>query len=127
MSKFKCKDYGSTFRNARKGFRLGIKSEKNIRIHLVVGSLVLIFGYFLNFTAVEFCILLIAIALVVVSELLNTGIEFALDSVFHNRYSRLVGMAKDVSAGAVMFATFISIAIGLILFGNAVLHLLIKG
>ena len=124
MSKFKCKDYGSTFKNARKGFRLGIKSEKNIRIHLIVGTLVLVLGYILNFTAIEFCILLIAIALVVVSELLNTGIEFALDSVFHNRYSRLVGMAKDVSAGAVMFATFISIAIGLILFGNAILHLL---
>lgn len=126
MSKFKCKDYGSTFKNARKGFRLGIKSEKNIRIHLIVGTLVLILGYILNFTAVEFCILLIAIALVVVSELLNTGIEFALDSVFHNRYSRLVGMAKDVSAGAVMFATFISIAIGLILFGNAILNIFIK-
>jgi len=125
MSKFKCKDYGSTFKNARKGFRLGIKSEKNIRIHLIVGTLVLILGYILNFTAVEFCILLIAIALVVVSELLNTGIEFALDSVFHNRYSRLVGMAKDVSAGAVMFATFISIAIGLILFGNAILNIFI--
>jgi len=126
MSKFKCKDYGSTFKNARKGFRLGIKSEKNIRIHLFVGTLVLILGYLLNFTAVEYCLLLIAIALVVVSELLNTGIEFALDSVFHNRYSRLVGMAKDVSAGAVMFATFISIAIGIILFGNALLQLITR-
>jgi len=127
MSKFKCKDYGSTFRNARKGFRIGVKSEKNIRIHIVVGSLVLVFGYMLHFSAEKFCILLLAIAMVIVSELLNTGIEFALDAVFHNKYSRLVGMAKDVSAGAVMFATLISILIGLILFGEAILKLVTAG
>ncbi|MBQ4114339.1 diacylglycerol kinase family protein, partial [bacterium] len=70
------------------------------------------------FSSIEFCLLLFAIAIVIVSEMLNTAIEFTLDSVFHNRYSRMVGMAKDISAGAVMFATFISIAVGLILFGK---------
>ena len=46
----------------------------------------------------------------------DTGMEF--DSIYHNRYSRMVGMAKDISAGAVMFATIISILVRVILFGS---------
>ena len=59
--------------------------------------------------------------MVIVTEMLNTAIEFTLDAVFHNRYSRLVGMAKDISAGAVMFASFISVFIGLTLIGICII------
>ena len=41
MSKYKSQGLKNTFRNARKGFRLVLKSERNIRIHLVVASLVI--------------------------------------------------------------------------------------
>ena len=41
MTKFKSQGFGNTFKNARKGFRLVVKSEKNLRIHLVVASLVI--------------------------------------------------------------------------------------
>ena len=53
--------------------------------------------------------------------MLNTAIEFALDSIYHNKYSRMVGMAKDISAGAVMFASVISVMVGIILFGSKIL------
>ena len=118
MTRFKSQGFNNTFKNARKGFRLVLKSEMNIRIHIVIAFLVMIFAYLLEFSALEFCIALFAITLVIVSEMLNTAIEFTLDSIYHNRYSRMVGMAKDISAGAVMFATIISIAIGVILFGK---------
>ena len=78
----------------------------------------MLFAYLLDFTSVEICIALFAIALVIVSEMLNTAIEFALDSIYHNRYSRMVGMAKDISAGAVMFASIVAVIIGVILFGS---------
>ena len=71
-----------------------------------------------KFSALEFCIVLFVIGLVIVAEMLNTAIEFTLDSIYHNRYSRMVGMAKDISAGAVMFATIISVLVGIILFGS---------
>jgi len=121
MTRFKAQGFGNTFKNARKGFRLVLKSEMNIRIHVVIASFVLFFAYLLEFSALEFCAVLFAIAIVIITEMLNTAIEFTLDSVFHNKYSRMVGMAKDISAGAVMFASFISIFVGLILFGK---HLL---
>lgn len=118
MTKFKAPGINNTFKNARKGFQLVLKSELNIRIHFFVTFCVLIAAYFLKFSYLEFCALLFAIAIVIVSEMLNTAIEFALDSIYHNRYSKMVGMAKDISAGAVLFASLISAIIGIILFGK---------
>ncbi len=118
MSKFKSQGFNNTFKNARKGFRLVFKSEMNIRIHFLIAVIVLVSAYILDFKAIEYCILLMAIAMVIISEMLNTAIEFALDSIYHNRYSKMVGMAKDISAGAVMTASVISVFIGLILFGK---------
>ena len=124
MTRFKSQGFNNTFKNARKGFRIVLKSEMNIRIHVVIALLVLFSAYLLNFSAIEYCALLFAIAIVIVSEMLNTAIEFTLDAIFHNRYSRMVGMAKDISAGAVMFASFVSVFVGLVLFGKHLLALI---
>lgn len=118
MSKFKSQGFNKTFRNARKGLMLVIKSEINLRFHLIIAFFVILFAVFLKFSYIEFCLLLFAIAIVIISEMLNTAIEFTLDSVYHNKYSKMVGMAKDISAGAVMLASFISAFVGLIIFGK---------
>jgi diacylglycerol kinase len=117
MTKFKSQGFHNTFKNARKGFRLVLKSEMNIRVHIIFAVLVIIAAYILKFTAIEYCLLLFAIGIVIISEMLNTAIEFTLDSIYHNKFSRMVGMAKDISAGAVMFASIVSVFVGLILFG----------
>ena len=122
MTKFKSQGFKNTFKNARKGMRIVLKSEMNIRIHCVVAFFVLISGYMLDFSAIEFCIVIFAITIVIVTEMLNTAIEFTLDSVYHNRYSRMVGMAKDISAGAVMFASVMSVFVGLLLFGRHLIN-----
>ena len=118
MTKFKAQGFNNTFKNARKGFRLVLKSETNIRIHVAIATFVVFLALFLKFSAIEFCLLLFVIGLVIVAEMLNTAIEFTLDSIYHNKYSRMVGMAKDISAGAVMFASLISVLVGIVLFGN---------
>ncbi len=127
MSKYKSQGFGNTFKNARKGFRLVLKSERNIRIHLVVGSFVIALAIIFGFDVVKFCIILFAIALVIISEMLNSAIEFTLDSYYHNKYNKMVGMAKDISAGAVMLATVVSIVIGCLIFGQEIIGLIIKG
>ena len=124
MTKFKSQGFNNTFKNARKGFNLAVRSEVNIRIHTIVAILVVGTAFYLKFSAIEFCLLLFAIAQVICCEMLNTAIEFALDSIYHNKYSKMVGMAKDISAGAVMFATFVSILVGLILFGRKILTMI---
>ena len=124
MSRYKSQGFNNTFKNARKGFNLALRSEINIRVHVIVATLVILSALYLRFSVVEMCIVLFAIALVICCEMLNTAIEFALDSIYHNRYSRMVGMAKDISAGAVMFATIISVCIGVILYGSKIWELL---
>jgi len=124
MSKFKQQGFSNTFKNARKGMRIVIKSEVNIRVHFCIAMAVIAMAFVMGFSIERMCILLLTIAFVIVAEMLNSAVEFALDAVFHNKYSKLVGMAKDISAGAVMFASVIAIAIGVILFGSALLNIL---
>lgn len=124
MSKFKQQGFSNTFKNARKGMRIVLKSEINLRIHFCVALIVIAMAFLLDFSVEKMCILLLTIVVVIVAEMLNSAVEFALDAVFHNKYSRLVGMAKDISAGAVMFASVIAVVIGIILFGSAILELL---
>ena len=119
MTRFKTKNFNSSFKNASKGMRLVLKSERNIRMHMVIAVCVIFLAILFGFKPVEMCVLFLTIGLVIITEMLNTAIEFALDAIFRNKYCTLVGMAKDISAGAVMVASIISVAVGLILFGQA--------
>ena len=124
MTKYKKQNFSNTFKNARKGMRLSIKSERNIRVHLFTASLVLVTAYCLNFSIVKFCILLLTIAGVISAEMFNSAIEFSLDAIFHNRYCRMVVMAKDIAAGAVMLVTISAVMIGVLLFAPPIIQLI---
>lgn len=126
MTKFKSQNFFRTFKNARKGMRLSIKSERNIRIHLMCALLSITTAFYFNFSAIKICILLFAIGGVISMEMMNSAIEFTLDSIYHNRYSRMVGMAKDIAAGAVMVMTFVAIAVGVLLFTPPFYEMFIK-
>lgn len=125
MTKFKQQGFSNTFKNARKGMRLVLKSEVNIRVHFCIAVVVLALAIAMDFSIERMCILLLTIAFVIVMEMVNSAIEYSLDAVFHNRYSKLVGMAKDISAGAVMFASVVAIVVGVLLFGSALLKLFV--
>ncbi len=124
MTKYKKQNFSNTFKNARKGMRLTIKSERNIRVHLFTSVLVLLSAYYLDFTSTKFCVLFLTISAVISAEMFNSAIEFALDSVYHNKYSRMVGMAKDIAAGAVMVVTITAVIIGIFLFAPPILSLI---
>jgi len=125
MSKYKQQGFSNTFLNAAKGLRLVLKSETNIRIHFCAALLIVAFAVCLGFSGTKICVLLLTISGVICAEMVNSAIEFSLDAVFHNKYSKLVGMAKDISAGAVMFTSFIAVVVGLILFLPAIVDLFI--
>ena len=125
MTKYKKQNFSSTFKNARKGMRLTLKSERNLRIHLFVASLVLVSAYCLNFSINKFCILLLTIAGVISAEMFNSAIEFSLDAIFHNKFNRMVGMAKDIAAGAVMIVTISAVLIGVLRFAPPLIQLIV--
>ena len=104
-----------SFGYALTGIKLFFKTQHNARIHALATLVVIVLGIFLRVNMNEWCWLIAAIALVVVSEMLNTAIEFLTDLVspnFHVQAEKI----KDVAAGAVLVAAIAAASIGIIIF-----------
>lgn len=103
------------FRDALRGTRRGIRRESNFSIHLFTAALVIAAGAIFEIGLVEWCLLLLAIALVLVTELLNTSIELLVKSLT-SKQDPLIGEALDIAAGAVLVASFGAALVGGIIF-----------
>ncbi len=104
-----------SFRNALIGIKTAYKSQKNLRVHIFFGFLVIIIGVFLKVSIVEWLILLLTILVVVITEMFNTALEFTVD-LYSTEYSKQAKKAKDVSAAGVLITAFSAILIGIIIF-----------
>lgn len=104
-----------SFNYAVNGIIATIKMERNMKLHYTIALIVLILSLMLNFTKMEFLILIFAITLVLVSELFNTAIEKTVDMITleYHPYARVI---KDISAGAVLVASINSVIVGYLLF-----------
>lgn len=112
-----------SFGHAFKGILFAFKTQHNIWIHSAVMLLVIFAGYIFRLNVVEWGLVVLAIGLVLVSELINTAIESLVD-VISPGYSEKAGFIKDVAAGAVLIAAIISIIIGLIIFLPKIIKML---
>jgi diacylglycerol kinase len=106
----------ASFRYAFAGLRYVLWSERNARIHLAIAILVVLLGAWLRLSAVEWVLIIAAIALVFAGEMLNTVVELTVDMVTVER-NPLAKRAKDVAAGAVLVAAIAAAIMGLIILG----------
>ena len=104
-----------SFRNAIIGIKTAYKSQKNLRVHIIVGFFVIIIGVFIKISIVEWLILLLTMLIVIITEIYNTALEFTVD-LFSTEYSKQAKKAKDVSAAGVLITAFFAIIIGIIIF-----------
>lgn len=125
MTKFKAQSFKAKIMNARHGIGLALRAEKNLRVHLLIAAIVVLAGLIFDVGVVKLCILFLTIALVILAEMLNSALEFAVDALYKNKYSRLVKFAKDISAGAVLFVSFISVLVGILIFVPVILDFLV--
>ena len=123
MTRFKSSGVRESIQNAIRGLNLAISSQRNFRIEIFIAIIVLVLAILLKFSVTDICILILMITIVLISELLNSVIEFTLDAVYKNNYSKLVGMAKDISAGMVLLVAIISVIVGILLFGSNLIKL----
>ena len=114
-----------SFRNALIGIKTAYKSQKNLRLHIVIGFFVIFLGVFLKVSIVEWLILLLTILMVVITEMFNTALEFTVD-LFSTEYSNQAKKAKDVSAAGVLITVFFAILIGITIFLPKLLVLLFQ-
>ena len=78
-----------------------IKSENNAKIHLISTIVVIIVGFKLQFLAIEWLWISLAIAGVWVAELINTSIE-KLTDLISPEINPIAKKIKDYAAGAVL-------------------------
>jgi len=99
-----------------------LRTQRNFRIHVLLALAVVAAGMAFGLSAVEWAILVVTIALVIMTEGLNTGIELAVSLASPDRRPEAKA-AKDIAAGAVLLAAIASVAVGIALFGPRVLAL----
>jgi diacylglycerol kinase (ATP) len=106
--------------DALQGIGYTLRTQRNMRFHGTMTVLVLIAGFVLKVPALEVLFLLSAIAFVVVTEMINTGIETVVDMITSD-YSDLARIAKNVAAGAVLTASLYALVVGYLVLGRRVL------
>jgi diacylglycerol kinase (ATP) len=100
-----------TLNCAVEGILHAVKTQRHMRWHSLVSLAVLVLAPRFSVTPGEFALLCLAVALVLVAELINTALEAAVDLACPE-FHPLAGAAKDVAAGAVLVAAFAAAAVG---------------
>ncbi len=106
-----------SFRFAFAGLGHLLRTQRNFRIEVALGSAAVALGAWLRITPVEWAALAVVIALVLILEGLNTSLEFAVDLASPQVDPRAKA-AKDIAAGMVLVAALASIAVGVAIFGS---------
>src|SRR3990167_8150240 len=90
-----------SFNHAFRGIGIVFRTQHNAWVHLFIAVLVILLGFWLKISYVEWMILILAIGSVLTAEAFNTAFEIDIDltSPDHHPYAR---DTKDVSAGAVL-------------------------
>lgn len=104
-----------SFNNAINGIINTVRTERNMRIHLIATLIVLVACFIFDISKVEFLIIVVSISLVISAELFNTAIESTIDMTT-NFYHPLAKMAKNAAAGAVFVTAINAIVVGYIVF-----------
>lgn len=98
-----------SFKYAWAGVSYAFMTQRNFRIHTIIGTLAVGSGVFLRLSAVEIAVISLTSGLVMALELLNTAIESVVDLTVKQSYHELAKIAKDCAAGAVLISAIASV------------------
>lgn len=104
-----------SFRYAFQGMKTLLRDEHNSRIHLAAMLAVIIAGFILRISRVEWCLATICFGTVFMAEAMNSAIEAVADLVMPDKHP-LIKKAKDVAAAGVLFTAIAAAAVGLMIF-----------
>ena len=110
-----------SFNYAFEGIIHVLRTQRNLRIHFAIAIAVIAAAAALGVERIELIALLLAIAFVLVAEMVNSAIEGAID-VSTTSFDPNAKLAKDIAAGAVLIASVTAIAVGYLVFAHAAAH-----
>ena len=108
-------NHKQSLKNALYGLYLSFKSERNLRVMLVVSILVIAASVWLKISLLEFAVVIWAIFAVLAVEMINTSLE-AITDLVKEEWHRQAKLAKDVASGMVLLAVLGSIVVGSLIF-----------
>jgi diacylglycerol kinase (ATP) len=106
-----------SFDHAYRGLIYAVRTQRNMRIHVVIAALVLIGSLLVGVSKLELAALIFVILFVFITELFNTALEFAVDLVT-KEYHPLAKLAKDISAGAVLVSSVGAVLVGYLILAD---------
>lgn len=109
------KSFLKSFVYAFKGIISAIKTQRNLRFHIVAMIYVIAFSLFYDLTKFEYMILILIFTLVISLELVNTALESAVD-ICSPEYNKLAEISKDCAAGAVLVSAIGAVFIAFFMF-----------
>ncbi len=104
-----------SFTWAFEGIVYVLRTQRNMKIHFAVAFVVIIASLFFNLSRVELGVLLITISFVLITEMINTAVEAAIDT-FGTAFDPAAKIAKDVAAGAVLIAALNALVVAYLIF-----------
>lgn len=104
-----------SFRYAFNGLRILLKEEHNFRIHLFALIVVLVTGYCVNLSTLEWGTLVLAMGLVITAEIINTVLENMSDLIAPEK-NPVIKKIKDIAAAGVLVSAITALLIGILIF-----------
>jgi len=112
--RFSSRQLKRSFSFAFSGLRRVLHEEQNFRLQMTIGLLVVIAMFFFDLSGLERAILTLAIAFILVLELMNSIFERVAD-LLKPRVHMHVQEVKDIMAGTVLLASVAAILVGLLI------------
>ena len=97
-----------------------LRTQPNSWLHAIATVLVLAISFWLEISAIQWLLIILAIGLVWICEAFNTAIETAVD-LATSKYHPLAKISKDTGAAAVLFSAITSAIIGFLVLGPPLL------
>lgn len=117
------KKLARSFLYAFQGFYSAIKTETNWVIGIVEAIIVVIAGFYLNISNLDWVLVILIIGIVLSSELCNSAIEAIVDSFVESQHPK-AKIAKDFAAGQSVIVVLTAAIAGAIIFWPYIQHLL---
>ena len=108
--------WSQKFADAFRGCSRAFRSQSSFAVHVTVAVAVVVAAALFRATAVEWCLLALAIGGVLVAEVFNTALESLARGPGSRRHPRLRD-ALDMASAAVLVAAATATVVGLIVFG----------
>jgi diacylglycerol kinase len=110
------KSRGRAFRYAFYGWWYVIRTQRNAWIHTLASIIIISLSFWVGLEPLEWALIVFSIALVWLSEFINTALEAVVDLASPQQHY-LARVGKDVGAAAVLIAAGTSVIIGLLILG----------